>query len=350
MHLIDRGVVQIVRRFGPVGGMESYAYHLSQELARRGHKVFVLCESVEATSDQIDPSINLVTLEKSAAKRRWRAMLDFRSAVDGFFQRYPSEALKVVHSHERTAWHHVTTFHGPPMTTRLKWYQFSSRRRRAWNQLEFEELVGNRVRVIVPVSSFVEQILKEKYSNALNAAIVPVLPGVERAMSRLFSECSEGIRAVFVGKEWKRKGLEKVFHVVQLLRASNIEISLDIYGPEASELPFRIRSSRYVCCKGWVSPIPYQDYDVIVHPARSEPYGMCIAEALNEGCRALVSEHCGVIDLNHPGCWCISLTESDLLWANQVRSLCSISPMQQPIRTWQNVAFEYEESVYNRVF
>ena len=43
-------VVQIVRRFGPVGGMEKYVYELCLALDRLGCEVAVICESVECDS------------------------------------------------------------------------------------------------------------------------------------------------------------------------------------------------------------------------------------------------------------------------------------------------------------
>ena len=37
-------IIQIVRNWGSVGGMEAYVWHLSHELAKRNCKVTIICE------------------------------------------------------------------------------------------------------------------------------------------------------------------------------------------------------------------------------------------------------------------------------------------------------------------
>ena len=59
---MSRSVVQVVRRFGCVGGMESYVWFLSHELARLDYQVVVVCEECEG---QPDPAIELVFVPKS---------------------------------------------------------------------------------------------------------------------------------------------------------------------------------------------------------------------------------------------------------------------------------------------
>ena len=37
-------IIHIVRRYGPVGGMERYVWETTRELTKLGHQVQVLCE------------------------------------------------------------------------------------------------------------------------------------------------------------------------------------------------------------------------------------------------------------------------------------------------------------------
>ena len=48
---MNRRIIQIVRRFGPVGGMEEYAWQLTCALAKTGHPVEVLCEVDDSNGD-----------------------------------------------------------------------------------------------------------------------------------------------------------------------------------------------------------------------------------------------------------------------------------------------------------
>ena len=52
---MSRSVVQVVRRFGCVGGMESYVWFLSHELIRLGYQVVVVCEECEGQPDPAHP-------------------------------------------------------------------------------------------------------------------------------------------------------------------------------------------------------------------------------------------------------------------------------------------------------
>jgi len=344
VRLIDNGIIQIVRRFGAVGGMESYAYNLSEELARRGHKVSVLCENVE--TDSIAANVSVIPLGPSHSKHRWRAMLDFRTAVDQFFESYSSETRRLVHSHERTAWHQVTTFHGPPMKNPSKWYQFRSRRIKVWDQLEEAEVLGRRVASVVPVSSRIAAMLAQKYPR-LEEKLVTIAPGTNRGDSQLFQPCQFPLHILFAGKEWKRKGLSKAVDIVAHLRREGFDVTLDIYGVARDVLPKKWGRSDFLSIKGWVAEVPYGSYDLLLHPAKEEPFGMVIAESLANGCRALVSTNCGALDLQHQGCLALNIEEADEVWANELLKLCACVPAQQPPRTWANVSSDYEMLVYS---
>ena len=41
-------ILHVVRRYGPVGGMERYVWELTRELQQLGHQVTVVCERCHA--------------------------------------------------------------------------------------------------------------------------------------------------------------------------------------------------------------------------------------------------------------------------------------------------------------
>ena len=131
-------VVQVVRRFGKDGGMERYVWELSHALANQNVKVHILCEEV---TDKVNHhNISLNCLDTVTKRPRWLAMLRFSYKVSSWFKN-KSPSNFIVHSHERTSVHQVTTFHGPPFANILNkpFWRRLSLRVRIWLFLEKRE-------------------------------------------------------------------------------------------------------------------------------------------------------------------------------------------------------------------
>ena len=190
---MTRSVVQIVRRFGRVGGMESYVWFLTHELLRLDYRVIVICEAVE---DEFDPSLELLIVKKSTQKRRWKAMRDFNSQIDELFQGRPELLCSIIHSHERTGWHHVTTFHGPPMREggKLPWYKRISRRLNYWLDIEYRELCAEQVQKVVPVSRMIGSELTKYYPKSRNRMVDPAYPALSVSDPQRFLECGREVK------------------------------------------------------------------------------------------------------------------------------------------------------------
>jgi len=338
-------VLHVVRRFGCVGGMEAYVWHLTHELANLGLSVEVLCQSVEGDAD---PKIILHQLQPSPMKRRWKAMRDFRQKCDEFWRAYPGKGQVVVHSHERCSFHHVTTFHGPPMKawSETPWYQKISPRVSAWHQWEASEVRGDSVRQVVPVSKLGFQKLTELYPECSAHFINPIEPGLISISRRSFSEVGEPIRAVFVGKEWKRKGLGRALAVLAALRSRGVAITLDVFGPVSEELG-GLHLPDWVSLRGWSASVPYASYDVLIHPAVQEPFGMVIPEALVSGCRVLMSDNVGAASISHECAKVQPLACSDEEWGQALMALVSLTDVLPfKFQTWKEVAERYLDEVY----
>ena len=171
-------IVQIVKRFGPVGGMESYVWRLTHGLCERGLSVCVVCEQVVG---EVSADIDVIQIEKSPEKPRWKSMRLFRARVDSLLKdRFQGQKI-IVHSHERALSHHVTTFHGPPINANgnLNWIQKLSPRIRGWMQMERHELLSPSVQCIVPVSSKVEDALTDEYPDLKSKHLQLGWPGVD---------------------------------------------------------------------------------------------------------------------------------------------------------------------------
>ncbi len=142
-------IVQIVKRYGPVGGMEEYAYQLSIELSKMGHEVVVICEK-----SYVAPSMGVSVVEIGFHRKpNWLAHYRFSRKVSKWLVENDSPQ-RIVHSHERQVCHNITTFHTTPFGHgRGAFFRFLSSRNYFYDRLEKRELFNPNVKAVVPVSN-----------------------------------------------------------------------------------------------------------------------------------------------------------------------------------------------------
>ena len=140
--------IHIVRRYGPVGGMENYVLELTKALAAKEQTVIVLCETCEVKN--ANSLVQVIKLGNKFRKPRWLAQWYFSKSVTKYIQANKTNGA-IIHSHERSSVHQVTTFHGPPfLNRRKKLLDFLSPRIFMWTALEKQELLGTNVKIILP--------------------------------------------------------------------------------------------------------------------------------------------------------------------------------------------------------
>ena len=335
-------LLHVVRRYGPVGGMERYVWELTRELAALGHQVVVVCERCHVEKPE---NIAVHELGEIAARPRWLALLRFGLRVARWLQQNP-QPDSLIHSHERLRSHHLTTFHGPPFATifeRQFWRLFSVR---VWMQLYLERRELSVARYIVPNSQFIKQQLAHYYpqwAHKLTAPIVPgVLPGVQRAARAV---PREGGVVGFVGREWQRKGLPFALNIVAILRRTRPDLQFCVVGPAVAEVQHLFADSRggYQLL-GWSNQTHYADFDVLLHPARAEPYGMVISEAMAASVPVVISDVCGAALHVTPAAGAVlPLTAPLAAWVNAMeKQLRRSDAPPQFVRGWNEVARDYE--------
>jgi len=290
-------ILQVCRRFGPVGGMERYVWELCRELARMGHCVHVLCETNFCTEPLL--GVNVHALGAVRPKPRWLAHIRFSQHVHTWLQENRTHHM-IVHSHERIEEHHITTFHGPPFAVvrdLALWKRFSLRvQMNLW--LEKRELCNPQVQVIVPNSSLISQQLEHYYPAIRERLSTPIVPGVAVRAKRpqRLLESDAGVIG-FVGKEWKRKGLKKAIDIISKLATKRSKLHFMVAGPVQKDIQQLFHSANFsFTLLGEVNTqYFYPQLDVLLHPASSEPYGMVITEALSAGVPVVISDVCGAI-------------------------------------------------------
>lgn len=343
-------IVQVVKRYGPVGGMERYVWELSRELQLLGHQVTVLCERCHA---EFPAGINVVELGETAKRPRWLSQVRFSANVSRWINGHPC-AGRVIHSHERLGVHDVTTFHGPPFATIYEkgWWHFISLR--VWVRLYLERRELETAQIVVPNSSFISRQLSHYYPVLASKLSSPVAPGILPIKPRrAHSVPGNGGVVCFVGWEWQRKGLPLAMSVFATLRRKRPDLELWVVGPDPVELAslFASWSGGYRLL-GWREDSDYlSEADVLLHPARAEPYGMVISEAMSAGVPVVISDVCGAAEhVAEEAGTVLPLSASVEVWASAVeKQLNRSEPVPLFDRSWARVAQEYE-LIYREIF
>lgn len=339
--------LQIVRRFTRQGGMESYVWHLSQALAQLGHPVEVLCQTLE---DEIPAGVQVHTLGASLQKPRWLSMLRFSKEVSGWVRAHPNSE-RVIHSHERTAVHQVTTLHGPLIHSRKKrLLDGISPRLRTWEYLERRELTAPQVVTILPNSEQIAAQIRQYYPDAISRIGPLALPGVDPSYQDLTRAITSNTVG-FVGKEWERKGLPFLVELLTPLLAEQPTLKLLVAGPEPSDIAHLFKSwpkANYQLLGWYPNAKLLPQVSLIAHPARNEPFGMAIAEANAAGIPVLVSPECGISQLIKPTMGAVIPRHPDA-WQTQIRHwLTSTQTPERLTLSWTHLA-EQHAALYHQI-
>lgn len=339
-------ILHVVRRYGPVGGMERYVWELTGELAAQGHRVGVLCE--EVCAPEVPSGVDVFPLGALWHRPRWIAHLCFSWRVRRWVGNRASEPW-LIHSHERTGNHQVTTFHGPPFArirSRPLWRRASLRVAvHLW--LERREVCGPKVRAVVPNSRIIAEQLREYYPDAIPNLVDPVVPGVALSPVRSFRPVpGDGGIVGFVGYEWRRKGLEMAVRIARGLVATRPKMEFWVVGPDPGEVRrlFRDFGGTHRLLGTARTADVYPKMDLLLHPALQEPYGMVVAEAMAAKVGVVISDQCGVAEtVNERYGAVLSLHDPLDHWIAACHKVLERSdPWPGYTRSWNRVAREYE--------
>jgi len=344
-------IVQIVKRFGLVGGMEEYVFRIVTEFAKLDFQVIVLCEQ------NCSLPIENVTIYEfgRCGKPHWFAHYKFSQRVNGWLDQNPCNK-RIVHSHERQSMHHVTTFHTTPFNLGKPWAKrFLSFRNFFYERLERRELFADSVKAIVPVSNLLGEMIKRKHPKSENLLKDAVHPGVFMKPEGNASKGEvppDGGTLGFIGKEWKRKGLAKVVGIWRELKKTRPKLKLRIagvspemiahlFGPEDKDIEILglIKDKESF----------FTSIDLLVHPAKYEAFGMVITEALSMGVPVLCSSECGAAEcVNSANGFTLSSTEKLSSWVDHASKIISVKSMFNYEMSWRKVASRYID-IYSKI-
>lgn len=283
-------VIQVVKRFGLCGGMEEYAFRLTEKLSKMGIKVKVLCE-VQLTSTQDD--IVVIELGKGISKPRWLSHIQFSNKVS-IWVKNNVKRNEIVHSHERISCHHVTTIHSTLFNFPRK--GLPSLRKYMNEYLEKREMSSKRLKKVVPVSHLISKEIKVKFPFVKNVLNKPIPPGISPINCSRKKPIANMLIIGFIGKEWKRKGLPKLIQIWRAITPKYPNSKLCLAGfPKNEDIGLTNEEASKVELLGFVHKKEdfYSKIDLLLHPAKKEAYGMVIAEACSLGIPVVCSKECG---------------------------------------------------------
>lgn len=329
--------------------MERYVFEVAREVSARGHDVSVLCRALDPSAPT-DAGIRTSVLCIPSGKRGWQDRVFFARAVADYFRANSAECYHydIVHSHENTTVQNVSTEHGPNTLAGL--------RRAPWKFADYSalrNLLLERAKFSCPslgalasCSASVEANVLGAYP-ALRDKICMVIPPAFSGGPSSPRTRDAGFTLGFIGADWRRKGLPKALEIFRRLRADDPRWTMLVAGNEPDRLPSHLVSTlpEGASIVGRVDARNFfGTIDVLVHPAFEEPFGMVVAEALDAGVPAVVSDRCGCVDhLSAEGLAVVPLEAEVDEWVRACGQGRLGPARLNSRREWSDVAVEHEE-------
>lgn len=304
-------IAVLIKRFVKTGGAERYAMEVVRRLAWN-HDVHVFAH--EWSYEGPEP-ITFHKIPRLCAKPAWANQLLFSYLT----QRAVGKDFDIVHSFEKVTHGDVMTvqspcFGNPSGGGQILWKRvlrwiglMMSPRKLAWRWLESRQFSGRGAQVVIAVSEQVKRNVQAHYllpDRRFRLAYTGVeLPG---ASAETHQQAHASLRAqleiahsdlvvLFVGTEFKRKGLDALLHGLALLPRSRFTLlvagggggRLDHYKGVAESLGL----GREVRFLGLVSDVErlYPVVDLFILPTLADPCPLSPLEAMAAGVATVMS-------------------------------------------------------------
>jgi glycosyltransferase involved in cell wall biosynthesis len=298
------------------GGAERYSIALVEQLAQR-HEVHVFAQQINHHA----PGVNYHRVATPLRKPRWLNQLWYAFAT----WKATRSGFDIVHSHENT-WHgQIQTVHVVPVRHNLFQGRTGLRRVLSWvkvltsprlltylvlERLRFRALNGRRV---VVTSASLGDTMAATYpgSEGMTSVItpgvhLPALPGDagDKARARrALGLPAEGLCLLFVGNDYRKKGLATLLQVLSALPA---HVALAVVGnpahiPEFQRQAESLELASRVFFLGALQDVSpaYRAADALLHPTLEDTFAMVVLEAMAHGLPVVVSSaaYCGISGL-----------------------------------------------------
>jgi len=314
----------LIKRFVITGGAERVVVELARYLLSKGHTVHLYAQAW-------DPSLSVMEgliLHRlpSVRKPRWLNSLILALGANRCAQR---EQLDLLHAHERTFRYDLLTVHGichknwiwrrrSPLRKGVNWIRAAVNPRHVGylflESRQFHHSAGQ----IVAVSRLIREDILANYR--ARAPINVVSPGVDSVTfspsmrrqlreeaRRRFSFSPEETVLVFVGSEFRRKGLQHLFAALASDPSLTRRVKVLVVGGGPvrayQTLAGRLGIADSVCFTGLVPDLRfcYASADIFCLPSLREPFGLAVLEAMACGLPVLICRESGGAELVQDG-------------------------------------------------
>jgi UDP-glucose:(heptosyl)LPS alpha-1,3-glucosyltransferase len=299
----------LVRRFITTGGAERYAVEVTRRLAKN-HNVHVFAQ--EWSSDE-KTGVTFHKIPKFLGKPSFLNQLLFSY----FTRRFLDGSFDIIHSHERVTQFDVLTIHCPcyrgfitdqkKLWGKMKvWLSVAtSPRHLAYLWLEKKQFIYRKKRLLIAVSDNVKRDVQTNYdlpdecfrlaypgvnADEFSAATTSRYRNQQRSQLGI---SKDAVVILFVGTEFKRKGLDTLLKAYSLLSTSNTRMLVAGGGSPRTyiQLAQKLGIADSVTFLGLVADVKplYAISDIYVLPTLSDPSPMAPIEAMASGVATITS-------------------------------------------------------------
>jgi glycosyltransferase involved in cell wall biosynthesis len=313
-------IAVLVRRFVSTGGVERYSVEVTQRLAPQ-HEVHVFAQE---WSFQGKTNITFHKIPRWPNKPSWLNQIVF----SWFSRKAAGSGFDIVHSHEKVVDFDVMTIHSPCFRSYISQEKSPlkkmlirasvpfSPRKLGWLWLEKKQFTFDRNKIFIAVSEKVKKDVQANYEIPDERFCI-AYPGVDVKMkkavdagadrNRLRSELGlpqDELIVLFVGTEFKRKGLDALLRGLALMRQPGMRLVVAGGGggrmKQYCNLARKLGLGEQVIFLGLVEKVEdlYALSDIYVLPTLSDPYGMAPMEAMLCGVPVALSssQYCGAAE------------------------------------------------------
>ena len=310
-------IAVLIKRFIPTGGAEKYAMEVTRRLALH-HEVHVFAQEWSFEGEE---KISFHRIPRYVGKPTWINQLLFSHHTC----REVRNRFDIVHSHEKVTCFDLMTVHSPCFRSYLSqepkkgkkilsWTAAAlSPRKLAWLELEKRQFADHPERLFIAVSEWVKKDVQANYPlpersfriayPGADAPIEKDLPGsldLKKLRAR-FSLSPDDTVFLFVGTEFKRKGLDALLRGLALMGRSRARLVVAGGGggkmKKYLEMTRKLGLHEQVSYLGLVDNVEelYTLADAFVLPTLSDPWGMAPLEAMIYGVPVALSSkaYCG---------------------------------------------------------
>jgi UDP-glucose:(heptosyl)LPS alpha-1,3-glucosyltransferase len=272
------------------GGAERYCANLCRELAARGHHVYVLAQQMDK---DLHPDLDHVPIRVSSFGSSAKNISFHRNSQRALRQLHVDRVYALSRSYPADALRVSDPLHSTWMKLRYrsKWRLFIERlnpRHRTILSLEKKIFNPANTKVIITNSKLTKRQVHQLFGFPQERIHV-VYNGVDLKKFSPLGEVvqiSKKVRLLFVGMEFRRKGLQELLKGLSLIKHGLLEYSLDIVG-KGDEKCFRRMAENFGIAGNvrFHGPSPmveefYRAADLLVFPTRYDPFANVCLEAL----------------------------------------------------------------------